>query len=78
MVYRPPPRSNSGETCNRIKEFINNIPDLEKKDLILLDDFNWDASDESGQGISFIDDIASEFGLVQLIKGPTRVGKSRE
>lgn len=77
LVYRPP-RGNSEVACQRIKDFINGITDLDKKDLILFGDFNWDAGDDSSLGVTFIEDIVSEFGLVQLIRSTTRVGRSRE
>lgn len=74
LVYRPP-RGNSEEACNKIKNYMRSIPNLDKKDIILLGDFNWDVGSKSnGAGNIFVEDIMNEFGLIQLIRSPTRIG----
>lgn len=73
VVYRPP-KGNSANACAKILNFVHNIHDISRKDIILLGDFNWNAEDSDGHGTGFIDEISSEFELNQIIKCPTRIG----
>lgn len=77
LVYRPP-RGNSEEACFKIKAFIANIPGYDKKDIILLGDFNWNVGEDGGAGFAFAEDISIEFGLIQLINCPTRSGLNND
>lgn len=76
LIYRPP-NSNRRLACNCIKEYINQIPDIEKKELVVIGDLNWDYLDKKTQGASFITEICNEFGLQQLITYPTIWSKGR-
>lgn len=75
LVYRPL-GGNSHNACAKIMEYIQNVGDLDKKEIILLGDFNWNALDSEGIGSKCIDDIATEFNLEQIIKCPTRIGSN--
>lgn len=76
LIYRPP-NSNSRLACNCIKEYITQIQDLEKKELIIVGDLNWDCLDPKSIGASIINEISIEFGLVQHITSPTRWSKGK-
>lgn len=76
LVYRPP-RGNSLDASTRIQNYIRGIPNYDKKEIILLGDFNWDVSIDNGFGFEFVGDMLNEFGLTQLIKCHTRIGLNR-
>lgn len=50
-----------------MKDYIISIPELEKKELIILGDLNRDYLDTKDAGYSFLDEIICEFGVVQHI-----------
>lgn len=60
----------------KLSSYIHGIRDIDKKDIILLGDFNWNAGSNGGNGSEFIEEIAFEFGLKQIIECPTRTGSN--
>lgn len=73
MVYRPP-RGNSTNALLKIKDFIHKITHWERKEIVLLGDFNWNVHEESGRGIEYVQELETEFGITQIITGATRIG----
>lgn len=57
-----------------VKFLLSNIRDLDKTDVIMLGDLNWNAGDLTRTGSTFIEEIILEFAYRQLINCPTRVG----
>lgn len=77
LIYRPP-RGNDREALRLIFEFISKIHDVEKKDLLIMGDLNWDYLNTQGLGIKMIDELTYEMGLVSHISLPTRVSSCRD
>lgn len=72
LTYRPP-NGNGINACNTIKEYIGTIEEIEKKEIVLMGDLNWDISDKESVGAKFVNDICDEFGLKQMINESTRI-----
>lgn len=71
VIYRPP-HSNYAHAYDTIKNYLNSITNLNKKELIVVGDLNWDYLDKKGQGYKYLRDLEIEFGLEQTISIPTR------
>lgn len=76
VVYRPP-CSNGRLACNCIKEYLNQIPDIENNELVIIGDLNWDLLDKNSQGKKLVTEIASDYGLSLHISSPTRWAKGK-
>lgn len=74
IVVYTPPKGNSHRACAKILDYIHGSQNLDKKDIILLGDFNWNADERGGSGAEYIEEISSEYDLKQIIKCPTRIG----
>lgn len=70
LVYRPP-HGSSNVAFEILKQFITDLPDLEKKELIIMGDFNWNYNNQKCTGYSWINRITDEFEIIQHIKIPT-------
>lgn len=77
LVYRPP-RGNSNSACSKIKKYLGDVHDYHKMEIILLGDFNWNVKVEHSTGLDCVMEIATEFGLEQLISCATRIGPNSE
>lgn len=70
-IYRPP-KGNDKEAMKSILEFIKAIKDLDKKDVLIMGDLNWDYFNTRG-GKKMIDEIISELGLFLHTTMATRI-----
>lgn len=73
MVYRPP-RGSSMLACTKIKDYIQSITNIQRKEIVLVGDFNWNVRVDHSSCLGHVEEIATEFGLKQLINCATRVG----
>lgn len=55
----------------QIKAYINSIPELSKKELVILGDLNWDYNDSMGLGCRYLNELEIEFGIKLLPAQPT-------
>lgn len=72
VIYRPS-CGNSKSGKDQIITYCEAIKDLWKCELLLLGDFNWDASKTSSPSKSYIRDIETVLVVEQLIMCPTRI-----
>lgn len=74
LVYRPP--SGKFQTAyDSIIKYVNEIPNINKKELLIMGDFNWTFRDKTGRGYKLTRSIMQELDLQQCIKVPTRLSK---
>lgn len=66
LIYRPP-GGNSRLAREQIKSFIGSISELERKELIIMGDLNWDLLDRNGIGFRMVSDIKDEFRYHHLL-----------
>lgn len=75
LVYRPP--SGNGDIVpDIIKDKLQQINDIEKKEIIILGDFNWHCS--GSRSNPHINNLCDELNLEQIIEHSTRVSYNRE
>lgn len=72
LMYRPP-NGNSIVANNTIIDYIKDINEYEKKEIVIMGDLNWDIADDANIGCKFINEIAECFSLEQIVKVPTRI-----
>lgn len=70
LIYRPPQGSHN-KGLKIIKHYLNSIPNIDKKEMIILGDLNWDYLDPS-QGWKYLNELELDYGVKQMIKVPTR------
>ena len=70
-VYRPP-NGNLDEAINCLNKAISDIPHIERKDIVILGDFNVDVLDKRHRDVKSLKYFASVNGLSQLTDAPTR------
>ena len=75
-VYRPP-GGNLKEAFQLISDKIAEIPNLEKYELLLMGDFNADASDDKLPQARIIKQFEAEQSLKQVINKPTRYSRKK-
>lgn len=75
-VYRPP-GGNLKETFQLINDKISEIKNLEKHELLLIGDFNADASDDKLPQARIIKQFEAEHTLKQVINKPTRYSRTK-
>lgn len=71
LIYRPP-HGNSHRALDQIKAYISSVPEISKKELVILGDLNWDYIDNKGAGWRCLNELETEFGINQIITCPTR------
>lgn len=77
LIYRPP-KGNDRRALELIHEFIGKIVDIEKKDLIIMGDLNWNLLNKKGTGSKMINEILEEYSLQSHIVQATRIKVSQE
>lgn len=77
LIYRPP-QGNHAKALELIKQYINSIPELSRKELIVLGDLNWDYLEPNGLGWRNVYELELEFGVKQIITDATRYCRNRE
>lgn len=71
LVYRPP-QGNHQRALELIKDYVNSIPNISNKELIILGDLNWDYLDTSNIGWKNLHELELEFSVNQIITSATR------
>lgn len=75
LICRPP-KGNEWVELRMIQEFMSNIPDLEKKEIIILGDLNWNLLDKKSFGYKATHKILDEDMLESHITEATRTKES--
>lgn len=70
--YRPP-NGNGNSACEDIKNYIKSIEAIDRKEIVLMGDLNWDFLEVEMVGHKIIREMCDQFGLTQEITRPTRV-----
>ena len=73
-VYRPP-QGNIKTLFNHIRNCLNNINDMSKKDVFILEDFNINILKKTAEESKGLINLMTSFGFKQFINEPTRYGK---
>lgn len=76
LIYRPP-QGNHTKALELIKQYINSISELSRKELVILGDLNWDYLEPNGSGWKNVYELELEFGVKQIITEATRYCRSR-
>lgn len=74
LAYRPP-SGNNRYACDAIKDYLQSIDNLDKKEVILMGDLNWDYLNTVDIGHKMIEEVCDEFALEQKIKEATRIAR---
>lgn len=74
LAYRPP-SGNNRYACDAIIDYLQMVDNLDRKEVILMGDLNWDYLNTTDNGYKLIDEIGDEFALEQKIEDPTRVAR---
>lgn len=77
LIYRPP-KSNDRKALEEIFDFMGKIKDMDKKELIIMGDLNWDLLDKKGVGYKMVNELIEEFDLNSHITHATRITASQE
>lgn len=79
LVYRPPSRTHT-TAVNMICDIVSDFEGIDKKELIILGDLNWDYLNKTqdDKGSRYIDTICDDLQMQQLIKHPTRMSFHRD
>lgn len=70
LIYRPP-QGNHNKALDMIKHYVHSIPDISKKEVVILGDLNWNYLD-TNLGWKYINELELEFSIKQIITVPTR------
>lgn len=76
LIYRPP-QGIYKKAKELIENYVNSIPDLNRSELVIMGDLNWDYLDTTNQGWKYLNELEIEFGISQTIKVPTRYGSTK-
>lgn len=77
LIYRPP-KGNENIALQTIHDFMNNINELDKKELIVMGDLNWNLLDKKSIGYKAIHEIMNEHVLRSHISQATRITANHE
>lgn len=72
LIYRPP-RGQDRKCLDHIMTYLSQLKDIDKNELLIMGDLNWNLEGEEAQGIRYINVIMELYELNQHIKVPTRI-----